>query len=56
LMFSVLEDAVRLGMRKFDFLRGLESYKIHWRAQAQTTFRLLSARATLSSSSHALAA
>ena len=56
LMFLVLEDAVRLGMRKFDFLRGLESYKLHWRAQAQPTFRLLSARATLSSSSHALAA
>jgi CelD/BcsL family acetyltransferase involved in cellulose biosynthesis len=56
LMFAVLEDAVRLGMRKFDFLRGLESYKLHWRAQTQATFRLHSPRATLSSTSEALAA
>jgi CelD/BcsL family acetyltransferase involved in cellulose biosynthesis len=56
LMFAVLEDAVRLGIREFDFLRGLESYKLHWRAQTEPTFRLHSARATLTSSSQALAA
>jgi CelD/BcsL family acetyltransferase involved in cellulose biosynthesis len=55
-MFAALEDAVRLRMRTFDFLRGLEFYKLHWRAQAQPTFRLLSARATLSVSGQALAA
>ncbi len=40
LMFTVLENAVHLGMRKFDFLRGIESYKLHWRAQTEPTFRL----------------
>jgi CelD/BcsL family acetyltransferase involved in cellulose biosynthesis len=56
LMFAVLENAVRLGMRKFDFLRGIESYKLHWRAQTQPTFRLHSSRAALSSTNQALAA
>jgi CelD/BcsL family acetyltransferase involved in cellulose biosynthesis len=56
LMFAVLENAVRLGMRKFDLLRGVESYKLHWRAQTEPTFRLHSARAALSSTSQALAA
>jgi CelD/BcsL family acetyltransferase involved in cellulose biosynthesis len=56
LMFAVLEDAVRLGMRRFDFLRGIESYKLHWRAQTQPTFRLHSPRATLSSTNQSIAA
>jgi CelD/BcsL family acetyltransferase involved in cellulose biosynthesis len=56
LMLAVLEDAVRLGMRKFDFLRGIESYKLHWRAQSEPTFRLHSARTGLVFTSQALAA
>jgi CelD/BcsL family acetyltransferase involved in cellulose biosynthesis len=38
LMFAVLEEAQRQGIRKFDFLRGQEAYKEHWRARAQPTF------------------
>jgi len=40
LMFSVTEDAVERGIRKFDFLRGQEAYKQHWRAQREPTYRL----------------
>lgn len=40
LMFAVIEDAVRLGMRRFDFLRGEEGYKLHWRPQGEPTFRI----------------
>jgi len=40
LMFMVIEDAVRHGMQKFDFLRGDEAYKQHWRARKEPTFRL----------------
>src|SRR5215469_15155478 len=31
LIFFLMQDAVRLGMRRFDFLRGREPYKQHWR-------------------------
>ncbi|HZQ18392.1 MAG TPA: GNAT family N-acetyltransferase [Terriglobales bacterium] len=40
LMFFAIQDAVRLGSRKFDFLRGEEDYKRHWRAQTEITYRL----------------
>ena len=40
LMFMVIEDAVRQGMRKFDFLRGDEAYKQHWRARKEPTLRM----------------
>ena len=40
LMFSVMEDAIHSGMRKFDLLRGEEPYKRHWRAQTETTNRI----------------
>ncbi|HET8826123.1 MAG TPA: GNAT family N-acetyltransferase [Terriglobales bacterium] len=40
LMFAVIEDAVRLGMRRFDFLRGEEGYKLHWRPHGEPTFRI----------------
>lgn len=40
LMFSAMEDAIQHGIRKFDFLRGDEAYKRHWRARAETTFRV----------------
>ena len=40
LMFAVMEDAVKQGIRKFDFLRGQEPYKLHWRAQGQSTYRI----------------
>lgn len=40
LMFAAIEDAVRLGMSRFDFLRGEEGYKLHWRPQGEPTFRI----------------
>ena len=40
LIFFLMEDAVRLGMRRFDFLRGREPYKQHWRPQHEHTFRI----------------
>jgi CelD/BcsL family acetyltransferase involved in cellulose biosynthesis len=40
LMFSVMEDAMLAGMRKFDLLRGEEIYKRHWRAQIEPTYRI----------------
>ena len=49
LMFSVISDTVRHGMRKFDFLRGQESYKQHWRADREPTFRIQLPRAALAS-------
>jgi CelD/BcsL family acetyltransferase involved in cellulose biosynthesis len=44
LMFAVLQDAVRLGMKKFDFLRGQEAYKQHWRAVSEPTYCVQVAR------------
>lgn len=44
LMFTVMREAVDAGMRKFDFLRGQESYKQHWRPHLSPTFRLTLAR------------
>jgi len=40
LIFSLMQDAVRRGMRRFDFLRGREPYKQHWRPQVEPTFRI----------------
>jgi CelD/BcsL family acetyltransferase involved in cellulose biosynthesis len=40
LMFAVMEDGLKQGIRTFDFLRGQESYKQHWRAQGQPTYRI----------------
>jgi CelD/BcsL family acetyltransferase involved in cellulose biosynthesis len=48
LMFAVIEDAVRLGMRRFDFLRGAEAYKLHWRPQGEPTHRIQVPRPSLS--------
>jgi CelD/BcsL family acetyltransferase involved in cellulose biosynthesis len=47
LMFAVLEDAVKLGMRRFDFLRGEEAYKMHWRPQKEPTYRIEVSRSRL---------
>jgi CelD/BcsL family acetyltransferase involved in cellulose biosynthesis len=49
LMFFVLEEAVQLGMRKFDFLRGEEFYKRHWRSRPETTYRIQVPRSLLNS-------
>jgi CelD/BcsL family acetyltransferase involved in cellulose biosynthesis len=40
LMFSVMSDTVARGTREFDFLRGREAYKQHWRADGKPTFRI----------------
>ena len=47
LMFSVIKDALLEGRRDFDFLRGQESYKQHWRAESKPTYRIQVARANL---------
>lgn len=47
LMYEVLRDAAHHGMCRFDFLRGRERYKLHWRAQAEPTFRVQLRRAEL---------
>ncbi len=49
LMFSAIEHAVDSGIRKFDFLRGEETYKRHWRADHQFTYRIQLPRLTLRS-------
>ena len=49
LMFFAMQDAVRLGVRKFDFLRGEEDYKRHWRAQTEITCRIQISRTQLTS-------
>jgi len=48
LMFAVIEDAVQLGMRRFDFLRGEEAYKLHWRPRGEPTYRIEVPRSYLS--------
>jgi CelD/BcsL family acetyltransferase involved in cellulose biosynthesis len=40
LMFSVMNDTLARRMREFDFLRGREAYKQHWRAESKPTFRI----------------
>jgi CelD/BcsL family acetyltransferase involved in cellulose biosynthesis len=40
LMFSVIEDAVKLGMQRFDFLRGEEAYKLNWSPCGETSYRV----------------
>jgi CelD/BcsL family acetyltransferase involved in cellulose biosynthesis len=40
LMFAVIEEAVRFGACRFDFLRGEEGYKLHWRPRAEPTYRV----------------
>src|SRR5579864_5779325 len=40
LMFSAISEALRQGMKDFDFLRGQEPYKQHWRPQSKPTYRI----------------
>jgi CelD/BcsL family acetyltransferase involved in cellulose biosynthesis len=40
LTFFAMEDALELGIRKFDFLRGQEAYKRHWRVTPEATYRI----------------
>lgn len=56
LMFAVIEDAVKLGLRRFDFLRGEEGYKLHWRPQGEPTFRIEAPRQRLSKQLSSIAA
>ena len=48
LMFAVIEDAVKLGLRRFDFLRGEEGYKLHWRPEGEPKYRIEVPRQRLS--------
>lgn len=47
LMFSVMKEAIGAGMRRFDFLRGQEAYKQHWRPRASATYRVAVTRREL---------
>jgi CelD/BcsL family acetyltransferase involved in cellulose biosynthesis len=47
LMFSVMKEAIGVGMRQFDFLRGAESYKQHWRPRVSTTYCVATTRPEL---------
>ena len=49
LMFAVINEAVRAGLRKFDFLRGTETYKSHWRGKPEQTYRISASREQLTS-------
>jgi CelD/BcsL family acetyltransferase involved in cellulose biosynthesis len=40
LMQAVIEDAMTRGIRRFDFLRGEEAYKTHWRPLREHTYRI----------------
>jgi CelD/BcsL family acetyltransferase involved in cellulose biosynthesis len=44
LMHSVICDAINRGLREFDFLRGDESYKQHWRPGRRPTYRIQMSR------------
>jgi len=48
LMFSAISEALRQGMKDFDFLRGQEPYKQHWRPQSKPTYRISLCREQLS--------
>ncbi len=44
LICSAIEDAIRSGLREFDFLRGSERYKYFWGAKDTPNFQLRLAR------------
>lgn len=47
LMCRVMQQAVQSGMQRFDFLRGQEDYKQHWRARGESTYCLRVPRGAL---------
>jgi CelD/BcsL family acetyltransferase involved in cellulose biosynthesis len=47
LMFHVMCEGVQHGIRQFDFLRGREVYKQHWRPSTQPTYRIQLTREAL---------
>jgi CelD/BcsL family acetyltransferase involved in cellulose biosynthesis len=44
---AAIEDAVKEGKRKVDFLRGREAYKYHWGTQDEPTFRIHASSSSL---------
>ena len=40
LMYFVICDAIAHGLKQFDFLRGEEAYKQHWRPELTSTYRI----------------
>jgi len=49
LMFHGICESVQHGMRHFDFLRGREVYKQHWRPSTRPTYRIQLTREALAS-------
>lgn len=47
LVHSVICDAIARGLKEFDFLRGEETYKQHWRPQFRPTYRIQMSRSEL---------
>jgi CelD/BcsL family acetyltransferase involved in cellulose biosynthesis len=41
LILSIMEDLIRKGVRKFDFLTGAETYKYNWGAEDEPIFRMI---------------
>jgi len=46
LLLSAFEDAIKAGFKAYDFLRGDEPYKAHWKAQPQEALTLRTDRTT----------
>lgn len=47
LLYDVIEDAIAAGSECFDFLRGEEAYKRHWRPRSRATYCIALPRAEL---------
>lgn len=44
-----IKEAIEKGLKSFDFLRGIESYKLHWKPEVDENVRILVHRGTLKS-------
>lgn len=50
LLYNLVTEAIKKGLRSFDFLRGAEDYKNRWQAELKQNYRLIIARASVKSS------
>jgi len=49
LQIYALKDSLSNGLSCFDFLKGLESYKLHWKPNVNESMRIIARRSTLRS-------
>jgi len=52
LIAFVIEDCIKLGLREFDFLKGIEPYKYEWTSQERRLIRLILWNDTMKSRLH----